>query len=68
MTPRPLCGGITFPCEIGAVVDGLSSDFHTPLSGHFSPVRAVVPMGFFMMIILKNYGIIRIYRTKMDVQ
>jgi hypothetical protein len=38
-------GGIVFPFEIGAVVDGFPTTFQTPLSGHFSPVRAVVPMG-----------------------
>jgi hypothetical protein len=34
------------PSAIGAVVEGLSRDFQTPLSGHRSPVRAVVPIGF----------------------
>jgi hypothetical protein len=31
--------------EIGAVVDGVPTTFHTPLSGHDSPVRALVPSG-----------------------
>lgn len=31
------------PFAMGAVVEGVSSDFQTPLSGHFSPVFAVVP-------------------------
>jgi hypothetical protein len=42
----PLWGGIVLPLAIGAVVDGLSCDSHTPLSGHVSPVLAVVPIGF----------------------
>lgn len=36
-------GGIVFPIAIGAVVDGLPTTFHTPLSGHRSPVLAVLP-------------------------
>ena len=28
-----------------AVVDGVPTTFQTPLSGHFSPVFAVVPIG-----------------------
>ena len=35
------------PFAMGAVVDGLSIDRHTPDSGQISPVRAVVPIGFF---------------------
>lgn len=35
------------PTAIGAVVDGVSIDCQTPLSGQRSPVRAVVPIGFF---------------------
>lgn len=34
-----------FPFAIGAVVEGVPTTVHTPLSGHFSPVFAVVPMG-----------------------
>ena len=34
-----------FPFAIGAVVEGVPTTVHTPLSGHFSPVLAVVPMG-----------------------
>jgi hypothetical protein len=30
---------------IGAVVVGVPTTFQTPLSGQFSPVRAVVPIG-----------------------
>jgi hypothetical protein len=39
-------GGMTLCCAIGAVVDGVDVTFQTPLSGHRSPVRAVVPIGF----------------------
>lgn len=46
MTALLSYGGIVFPFEIGAVVVGFPTTFQTPLSGHFSPVRAVVPMGF----------------------
>ena len=34
-----------FVFAIGAVVDGVPTTFHNPLSGHFSPVLAVVPIG-----------------------
>ena len=34
-----------FPFAIGAVVEGVPTTVQTPLSGHFSPVFAVVPMG-----------------------
>jgi hypothetical protein len=37
-----------FPFAIGAVVEGLSMDCQTPDSGQTSPVRAVVPIGFFV--------------------
>lgn len=33
------------PLAIGAVVVGVPTTFHTPLSGDFVPVRAVVPIG-----------------------
>jgi hypothetical protein len=45
VTARPRKGGIVLPLEIGAVVDGEPITCQTPLSGHFSPVRAVVPIG-----------------------
>jgi len=38
-------GGIVFPLAIGAVVVGYPTTCQTPLSGHFSPVLAVVPNG-----------------------
>jgi hypothetical protein len=38
------------PLAIGAVVEGVLNAFHTPLSGHFSPVLACVPIGAFDMI------------------
>lgn len=34
---------------IGAVVDGLPTTFQIPLSGQFSPVLAVVPIGFLIV-------------------
>jgi hypothetical protein len=37
------------PSAIGAVVDGVLTTSHTPLSGHFSPVLAKVPIGFFLV-------------------
>lgn len=43
---------MVFPFAIGAVVDGVPITFHTPLSGHFSPVLAVVPIGFFVAFII----------------
>lgn len=45
VTALPLYGGILLPLEIGAVVVGVPTTFQTPLSGHFSPVRALVPIG-----------------------
>lgn len=33
------------PSAIGAVVDGVPTTSQIPLSGHFEPVRAVVPKG-----------------------
>lgn len=33
------------PLAIGAVVEGVPTTFQTPLSGHFCPVEAVVPIG-----------------------
>ncbi len=57
------------PSAIGAVVDGVSIDLQTPLSGQRSPVRAVVPMGlraraevpYIVDIPLNHYDIVRIY-------
>ena len=42
---------MVLPSAIGAVVDGVPTTSQTPLSGHFSPVRAVVPMGFFVFVV-----------------
>ena len=39
---------------MGAVVEGEPNTFHTPLSGHFSPVLAVVPIGFFILLSTLN--------------
>ena len=41
---------------MGAVVEGEPTTFQTPLSGHFCPVFAVVPIG---LIILNFYDIYR---------
>lgn len=38
-------GGIVLFFAIGAVVVGVPSTFHTPLSGQFCPVLALVPKG-----------------------
>jgi hypothetical protein len=45
-----LYGGITLFTAIGAVVDGTVVTCQTPLSGHLSPVRAVVPIGFLTFV------------------
>jgi len=46
VTARLAYGGITLCFAIGAVVLGWVVTFQIPLSGHLSPVRAVVPIGF----------------------
>lgn len=45
VTPFPPYGGITLPLAMGAVVEGVPTTFQIPLSGHFCPVEAVVPIG-----------------------
>jgi hypothetical protein len=50
VTARPSYGGMRFPLEIGAVVEGIPTTFHTPLSGQVSPVRARVPIGFLVIV------------------
>lgn len=40
------------PTAMGAVVVLLPIAFHTPLSGHFWPVFAVVPIGFLIINLL----------------
>src|SRR5258708_5898120 len=42
---------MTLRSAIGAVVDGWDVTCQTPLSGHLSPVRAVVPIG------LRTFGV-----------
>ncbi len=49
VTHFPSYGGIVFPFAIGAVVEGVPTTFQTPLSGHFCPVEAVVPIGAFII-------------------
>lgn len=41
---------MTFPCAIGAVVDGVEIASQTPDSGQRSPVLAVVPIGARVLI------------------
>jgi hypothetical protein len=45
VTPFPPYGGITLFLAMGAVVEGVPTTFQIPLSGHFCPVEAVVPIG-----------------------
>ncbi len=51
VTALPSYGGMTLCLAIGAVVVGLPTTCQTPLSGHRSPVFAVVPIGAFVWII-----------------
>ena len=51
VTALPPYGGIVFPLAIGAVVEGEPITFQIPLSGHFSPVLAVVPIGYIILIL-----------------
>jgi hypothetical protein len=37
------------PSTIGVLVEGMSIDLQTPLSGHFPPVFAVIPIGFLLI-------------------
>lgn len=50
VTPLLPKGGIRLPFAIGAVVVGEPTTSQFPLSGQISPVRAVVPMGFFIAL------------------
>lgn len=50
VTAVPPYGGMRLPRAMGAVVPPVCG-FQTPLSGQVSPVRAVVPIGFFMDIL-----------------
>jgi hypothetical protein len=43
------------PSAMGAVVEGVLATAQTPLSGHRSPVRAVVPMGCLLKINLQVF-------------
>lgn len=40
------------PLAIGAVVDGVEIAFQTPDSGQFSPVRARVPIGLRVIVVM----------------
>ena len=56
------------PLAIGAVVEGVPTTFQTPLSGHFCPVEAVVPIGALDILIpllgvsldIENYCTLRL--------
>lgn len=50
VTAFPPYGGIRLPFAIGAVVVGEPTTFHTPLSGHVSPVRTVRPIGIAILL------------------
>jgi hypothetical protein len=45
VTAWPLYGGIVLFFAMGAVVAGVPTTSHTPLSGQVCPVLAVVPIG-----------------------
>ncbi|NJM13854.1 MAG: hypothetical protein HC889_20220 [Synechococcaceae cyanobacterium SM1_2_3] len=51
VTASRRAGGMVLPLAMGAVLPPFPG-LQMPLSGHFSPVRAVVPMGFFMTVFL----------------
>lgn len=57
-----------FPSAMGAVVDCGPTTFQTPLSGHFSPVLAVVPIGDldiflpFLWVKLQKFMSVLIYK------
>ena len=42
------------PFAIGAVVVGVPTTFHTPLSGHLCPVLPVVPIGDLLAVAIVN--------------
>jgi len=44
------------PLAMGAVVVGVPTTFQTPLSGHFCPVVAVVPIGARCEFTIYLYG------------
>src|ERR687883_305387 len=50
VTALSLYGGMRFPFAIGALVESGPTTLHTPLSGHTSPVLALVPIGIFGMV------------------
>ena len=49
------------PLAIGAVVDGVPTTCHTPLSGQASPVRAVVPIGtgIVKVSLMSKFGLVK---------
>jgi hypothetical protein len=50
VTALPPYGGIVLLIAIGAVVEGMPTTLQMPLSGHFCPVLANVPNGFFIIL------------------
>ena len=57
------------PSAIGAVVEGVPTTSQTPLSGHFSPVLAKVPIGFlvFVYVSINKIGSIPELGTPVDI-
>ncbi len=52
VTALPLYGGMRLPFAIGAVVEGVEIAFQTPDSGQTSPVRARVPIGLRVIVVV----------------
>jgi hypothetical protein len=52
VTAALLYGGMRLPLEMGAVVDGVETAAQTPDSGQASPVRAVVPRGLRVEVVM----------------
>lgn len=50
VTALPAQGGMACHFAIGAVIDGVPTTTHTPLSGQVEPVLAVVPSGAAMLL------------------
>ena len=53
------------PLAMGAVVDGVPITFQTPLSGHFSPVRAVAPIGALLLVCIFVFSFLVLVVKKM---
>ena len=68
VTACPLYGGIRLPLAIGAVVLGVLSARHTPLSGQISPVRALVPIGACFVAVWVIFDILSVRPSTMASQ